>query len=102
MSNLPTPYEATAVPTAQQVLDLTLPSNDAGAVTIRGYLIQLLRKLWAEGSGGSDDWQWDIYDVMVKAGWVTGLVDEDGFLVSVDTATADKYLDAAIQELGRE
>jgi hypothetical protein len=58
--------------TSEQVLNLPLPDNDAGAATIREYLIRLLGELWREGecfSGerpfGNSDWESDLVDPLV-------------------------------------
>jgi hypothetical protein len=37
--------------TPQQLLDLPLPGNDAGASTVRGYLVALLTTLWRKEQG---------------------------------------------------
>jgi hypothetical protein len=94
-------------PTPQQVLDLPLPPNDSGASTVRGYLIALLRVVWRETEGfsgkrpfGNSGWQYDVYEPLVKAGWVEGAFKEPGYLDICDTKTADALMDEAIQALG--
>lgn len=96
--------------TARRVLDLPMPDgNDAGAATVRGYLIALLAELWREEEGfsgkrpfGNSGWQYDVYVPMVRAGLVAGTFDEDGELAGgFEYQDADKLILAAIDELGR-
>jgi hypothetical protein len=98
----------TTEPTPQQVLDLGLPRNDAGASTVRGYLVELLAELWRKEqmfSGkrpfGNSCWQYDVYGPMVRAGWVPGSFDEDGYLDECDTQVADRLILAAIQAMSK-
>lgn len=93
-------------PTPQQVLDLSLPDNDSGAHTIRGYLIALLRALWRDAEGfsskrpfGNSDWPYEVYGPLVRAGLVSGRFDEDGYLEHVDIEAADELMDRAIRAL---
>jgi hypothetical protein len=84
--------------------------NDSGADTIRGYLVALLRELWAEGEGfsgkrpfGNSGWKWDLYAALVKAGFVVGTFDEDGYLEDLPRASqddAEALIAAAIVRLG--
>lgn len=101
------PTPADGRPTPQQVLDLPLPDNDAGATTIRGYLVALLTTLWRENeffSGkrpfGNGGWEYDLYAPLVKAGWVPGQFDWDGSLNVVDEEAAYRLILAAIDALG--
>lgn len=97
--------------TPQELLSLPLPGNNAGAGTVRGYLVALLIKLWREEaffSGkrpfGSSGWQCDLYGPMVRAGIVPGSFDEDGCLDEFDSAAereADELILAAIAALGQ-
>lgn len=92
-------------PTPQQVLDLAMPDNDAGASTVRGYLVALAREVWNIGEGfsgkrpfGNSGWHYEIYGPLVKAGWVKGTFDDEA-LDGVDTDTADELIQAALDEL---
>jgi hypothetical protein len=95
-------------PTAKRLLDLPLDDNDAGAATVRDYLIELLRMFWSGGEDfvkrpfGNSGWQYEIYAPMVAAGLVKGALDEDGYVEDADTRAADALMDAAIQALGQE
>jgi hypothetical protein len=95
----------TTKPTPQQVLDLELPANDSGA----GYLIELLRVLWREEEGfsgkrpfGNSGWVYEVYGPLVKAGWVEGEIDDEGYVAACDTRAADALMDEAIHALGQE
>lgn len=94
---------------ARQVLNLPLPDgNDAGAATIRDYLIKLLTTVWTEADGfngkrpfGNSGWQGDFDSALIKAGLIRGVLDEDGYADAVDTDGVDQLILAAIAELGR-
>jgi hypothetical protein len=97
----------TTEPTAEQLLALPLDQNDAGAATVRDYLIELLRVLWREEEGfsgkrpfGNSGWVYEVYLPMVRAGFVTGKLDEDGYIEHVDSGAADALIDKAILALG--
>ncbi len=94
-------------PTPQQVLDCPMEPNDSGADTIRGYLVALLATLWREEEGfsgkrpfGNSDWPCDLYLPLVKAGFITGRLDEDGYLEDFDSRAGDALIASAIKALG--
>lgn len=95
--------------TARRVLDLPMPDgNDAGATTIRDYLIRLLTEVWRENEGfsgktpfGNSGWDYDLYGPLVEAGLIRGRLDQDGFIEDVDDEAGDRLILAAIAELGR-
>lgn len=93
--------------TARQVLDLELGANDANATTVRGYLVALLAEVWHHGddfSGkrpfGYSSWEYELYQPLVRAGYVTGTFDEYGDLDTFDDAAADGLVLQAIAALG--
>lgn len=96
---------------AAELLGLRLPRNDSGATTVRGYLVALLSHLWDEEQGfsgkrpfGNSSWQYDIYGPMIKAGFATGTMDEDGYVdrfADTDRRAADELIQTAISLLGR-
>lgn len=94
-------------PTPAEVLDLPLGDNPAGAATLREYLVELLFRLWERGADfnakrpyGEGSWQYDVYDPLVRAGWVHGTFDGDGYLDEVDIVAADALIEKAIRHLG--
>lgn len=95
-------------PTAQEVLALPLAKdNDAGAATAGDYLISLLATLWREQDGftakhpfGGDDWAYDLYTPMARAGWIHGTFDADGWVEDMDTQAGDDLVMKAIGALG--
>lgn len=97
----------TTTPTPQPVLDLELhPDNDSGQPTIRGYLLALLRGVWSEGEGfsgkrpfGNSSWEYDLYDAIVRAGYVKGTFDSYGNVEEFDKAGARELIDQAIDAL---
>jgi hypothetical protein len=94
---------------ARQLLDLPLMDNDAGAATIRDYLIALLTTLWREEENfngkrpfGNSGWQHhDVYAPMVLAGIIPGHADEDGDVDDYDDDAAKEQVIAAIEALGK-
>lgn len=96
-----------ASPTPAQVLALPLdPGNDSGAETVRGYLVTLLAEVWRwkEGFGGkrpfgNSGWAHDLYVPLVKAGFIAGSYDEDGYVEEVDTDAGDQLIAEAIESL---
>lgn len=88
------------------ILDLELGPNDADAKTIREYLKALLKAVWTEGEGfsgkrpfGNSGWQYDMYPALIKAGMVTGKLDDQGFVEEVDDSAAEKLILGAIESL---
>jgi hypothetical protein len=94
-------------PTSEQVLALPMESNDSGADTVRGYLVALLRELWQHGEGfsgkrpfGNSGWDWDLMPPLIKAGYITGTLDEDGYIEECDERTGRRLIAVAIGHLG--
>lgn len=94
-------------PTPQQILDLPLEPNDSGANTVRGYLVALLAAIWNEKEGfsgkrpfGNSGWDCDFNQAFIKAGWVTGKLDEEGWVDEVDSDAVDRLVTSAIKALG--
>ncbi len=88
------------------LLDLPLPPNDSGAITIRGYLAALLIQLWKQGESfsgkrpfGNSGWEFMIYASLIKHGVVSGELDEDDFVEEVDDKKADTLVLEAIREM---
>lgn len=76
-------------------------------MTIRGYLLALLAKLWEEEDGfsgkrpfGNSGWKYDVYGALVKASVVTGTLDADGYIDTCDHDRADVVILACIHHLG--
>lgn len=85
--------DMTTQPTPEQILAVEMPQpNDAGAHTIRDYLVMLLATLWKEQEGfsskcplGNSGWEFDLYLPLVRTGHIQGSVDEDGYLDECDS-----------------
>lgn len=89
-----------------KVLDIPMLHNDADATTIRSYLIALLCELWSSGEGfsgkrpfGNSGWEYDLYKPLIKAGAITGELDEEDGLISVETSEGNEMIFAAIEAL---
>lgn len=81
--------------------------NDAGASTIRYYLIKLLSALWEQGEGfsakrpfGGSGWVLDIGRALIKAGYVDGKLDDDGYVEEVNDEQVDELITSAILHMG--
>lgn len=69
------------------VLRCPMGRNDADAATVGGFLTALLSALWSEGEGfsgkrplGNSDWQYQVYEALVKNDLVEGHLDCEGYL----------------------
>lgn len=92
--------------TTNEIFALPMGPNAPGARTVRGFLIALLARLWAEGEGfsgkrpfGDSSWRHDLYIPLIKAGAVDGVLDSDGFIKEFDRAAADRLISEAIAAL---
>ncbi len=89
------------------VLSRKMAPNDAGAATIRDYLIELLKIAWLGGGDigkrpfGNSGWEREIYRELVIAGWVRGGFNEYEYLVWFDAAEADSLIVQAIEYLAQ-
>lgn len=92
--------------TPQEILALPMNANDANAVTVRDYLIALVRQVITEEEGfsgkrpfGNSGWIRDLETPLVKAGAVQGELDEDGWLQEVDSPKAKALILKAVAAL---
>ena len=85
---------------------MELGENDAGAETLRDYLITLLLEVWkdneftAKRPFGNSGWRYDIYKPMIQRGIVEGKLDEWGYIESLDETRAEGLVVGAIYALG--
>lgn len=96
-----------------QVLDCPMPDNNAGADTVRGYLLELLEMVWVEEDGfsgkrpfGDSGWKHEIYGALNRAGIIPGWRQgwgigyrADGTEHPEDRQRADQLIVAAIRSL---
>lgn len=92
--------------TSEEVLNLPMDMNDAGATTIRAYLQALLITLWQKEDGfsgkrpfGNSGWKYDVYQALIKGGVVPGKLDADGYIESCDDKLADETVCQAIEHM---
>jgi hypothetical protein len=83
------------------------PGNDAGASTVRDYLIRLLSDVWEYGEGfngkrpfGNSGWEWELHAALAKAGHITGVFDKDGYIEAADEDAGRALIAKAIKALG--
>jgi hypothetical protein len=90
-----------------RLLDLELPENDAQAATVREYLQALLGIVWQAGDGispwGNSGWHNDLYVPMMRAGMITGRLDDehDHYVLDMDAEAGNRLILAAIRSFGR-
>lgn len=103
---LKVPGDLITDPTADQILAVPLATNDSGASTIRGYLIALLAAVWDEKEGfsgkrpfGNSSWDFDLFAGLVKAKFIAGELDEDGYFEDCDYDAGDALISMAIKSL---
>lgn len=89
-----------------EALDSAFESSDVNSKTIREYLCLLLQTLWKESDGfsgkrpfGNGAWQYDVYKSLIKNKFISGNLDEDGYVEEVDTKEADKFVQEMIKEM---
>lgn len=79
--------------------------SDAGKnITVRDYLFKLLETLWREGEGfsgkrpfGNSGWDYELYAPLVKAKFIDGDVDENGYVNDCDEEQAAKFVFSLIK-----
>lgn len=83
-----------------------MSDNDAGASTVREYLVKLLEQVWIEAEGfsgkrpfGNSGWEYEAYEALVRSDLIEGVIDEDGYLETVDARHADALIREAIRSL---
>ena len=95
-----------------------MQENDAGAKTIREYLIKLLKELWSEGESfsgkrpfGNSGWELELYHALANNDAINYTVWEDyspeedhpyDRIASYDSEAANKLIFKAINELGEK
>lgn len=80
-------------------LDVRFDSDAGDNLSVREYLRTLLIHLWDQGESfsgkrpfGNSGWEQDLYAPLVKAGFIAGVVDEDGFAELDDEQGAHRYV----------
>lgn len=91
---------------ANAALELRFDSDAGKNITIRDYLYTLLYKVWDEQEGfngkrpfGNSSWSYDMYVPLIKAGYIKGTLDEDGYAESFDKAEAWEFVEGLIKTM---
>lgn len=92
--------------TGEEILAIEMEDNDAGARTVREYLVLLARQCWMEGEGfsgkrpfGNSGWHYEVYGALMRAGAITGDFDEEGCINDCDTDAGYKLVMMALSTL---
>ena len=81
-------------------LAVEIETCDAGDnITVRDYLTRLLLKVWEEEEcfngkrpWGNSGWSHDLHTPLIKAGFIEGKVDEEGYAEANDYRLADAFV----------
>lgn len=83
----------------QAALEVRFDSDAGDDLSVRDYLCELLVMLWNEGedfSGkrpfGNSGWEHDLYVPLVKAGFIDGKLDADGYIESLADSAAHMFV----------
>lgn len=86
----------------KQALDVQL-FGEFEELTVRHYLQLLMTTLWNEQEGfsgkrpfGNSGWDYDLYAPLIKAGFIKGTLDEDGY---VETMGSEQKAHAFVSDL---
>ena len=82
-----------------EALEVRMDSDAGENITVRQYLHKLLDTLWTQGEGfsgtrpfGNSGWEYELYTPLVKAGFVSGEIDDDGYLGEFDHDACNLYI----------
>lgn len=83
----------------KEALEVRFDSDAGDDLSVREWLCDLLLTVWNEGESfsgkrpwGNSGWEYDIYTPLVKAGFIDGTVDEDGFADVKDVNLAAAFV----------
>lgn len=86
-----------------EALEVRFDSDAGDNITVRDYLRILLSTLWTEKEGfsgkcpfGNSSWEYELYEPLVKGGFIPGTFNEDGELVTFDYRFANQYVQGLI------
>lgn len=85
-------------PTTAQVLALPIGRNELDATTVGEWLVGRLGVLWTDGYETIGD-SGEVVVPLIKAGYVAGRVDEDGYIDGYDVDQLARVMGAAIRAL---
>jgi len=93
-------------PTPAQVLETPVGPNDAGAGTVREYLVALAEAVWDQGEGfsgkrpwGNSGWEHDLYHALGARGHIRYEQDEHGYCESVDREAGHRLIRQALEAM---
>lgn len=88
-----------------EALDLEVCSWNTEAPTIREYFHALLKELWEQQEGfsgkrpfGDSGWNNDLYGPLIRAGFIPGTFDDDGYIEDFDSKIAHNIVSQLIDE----
>ena len=92
---------------SQSILNLHMAhDNQANVATVRDYLKAILIEVWDKGESfsgkrvfGNSGWEYDLYYVLVKAGYVDGYINTFGEVEEANFDHANRLIFDAIRSL---
>ena len=92
--------------TTKSALDLRLDTDVGKNITLREYLYTLLKTLWAKNedfSGkrpfGNSNWQFVVYKELIKEGYISGKLDDEGYVADYDPDEANEFVQLLIAKI---
>lgn len=89
--------------TIEAALDVCFDSDAGEGLTVREYLHALLYTLWEKQEGfsgkrpfGNSSWALELYAPLINAGYITGKLDEDGYVLQYDSEEAWHFVASLI------
>lgn len=88
----------------RRVLDCPMGSSPTDAGTVRQYLVDILHVIWDDSPKrifGESDWQFHVYEALIRGNLVDGVIDPDGYVDELDEPAADALVLDSIKLLGK-
>lgn len=100
----PKPFEKDVLVKALEYKFFDIDFSDK-EITMRKFFEILLLTLWYEKDSfsgkrpfGNSGWEYQVYKSLIRGGFISGSLDEDGFVEHIDISEADRLVAAMIKE----
>jgi len=92
--------------TNDEILNIKVIDGDGSQTTIKEFLFLLMSTLWRKEEGfsgkrpfGNSGWKHAIYEALVRENVIDGVIDEDGYVESIDQILADCKVQKLIEHI---